>query len=76
MLTSDLDNDEEKDKAALDVLLTALLAELNMQHKVGLVVGPMVNLVKLYESTVKPPGKLRKMLICMSEASENVKLYE
>ena len=34
MLTSDLDSEEEKDRAALDALLTALLTELNMQNKV------------------------------------------
>ena len=30
MLTSDLDSDEDKDRGALDVLLTALISQLNM----------------------------------------------
>ena len=36
MLTSDLDADEEKDRAALDALLNALLKELDLSGKVGL----------------------------------------
>lgn len=35
MLTSDLDSEEEKDKAALDSLLTALIKELDLSGKVG-----------------------------------------
>ena len=36
MLTSDLDADEEKDRADLDALLNALLKELDLSGKVGL----------------------------------------
>ena len=36
MLTSDLDADEEKDRAALDALLNALLKELDLSRKIGL----------------------------------------
>ena len=35
MLSSDLDSEEEKDKSALDALLTTLILHLNMQSKVG-----------------------------------------
>ena len=35
MLTSDLDSEEDKDRAALDSLLSTLLNELNIQRKVG-----------------------------------------
>ena len=34
MLTSDLDSDEEKDKGALDALLTAIIKELDLTGKV------------------------------------------
>ena len=34
MLSSDLDNEEDKDKSALDALLTTLILHLNMQSKV------------------------------------------
>ncbi len=34
MLTSDLDNEEDKDRAALDSLLAILIVQLNMQNKV------------------------------------------
>lgn len=34
MLTSDLDSDEEKDKGALDALLTAIIKELDLAGKV------------------------------------------
>lgn len=34
MLTSDLDSEEDKDKAALDALLTSLISELNMHTTV------------------------------------------
>ena len=33
MLTSDLDSEEEKDKAALDSLLTSIIGELDLGHK-------------------------------------------
>lgn len=36
MLTSDLDSDEEKDKGALDALLTAIIKELDLAGKVCL----------------------------------------
>ena len=36
MLTSDLDADEEKDRAALDALLNALLKELDLSRKIDL----------------------------------------
>ena len=35
MLTSDLDAEEEKDRAALDALLNALLKELDLSGKVS-----------------------------------------
>lgn len=38
MLTSDLDSDEEKDKGALDALLTAIIKELDLTGKVCLFV--------------------------------------
>ena len=34
MLTSDIDNEEDIDKSALDQLLTTLLSELNMKEQV------------------------------------------
>ena len=37
MLTSDLDSEEEKDKAALDTLLTALIKELDLFGQVGFI---------------------------------------
>jgi E3 ubiquitin-protein ligase UBR4 len=36
MLTSDLDSDEEKDRSALDGLLTCLLTELNLCQPCGM----------------------------------------
>ncbi len=38
MLTSDLDNEEDKDRAALDSLLAILIVQLNMQNKVCIVI--------------------------------------
>ena len=35
MLSSDLDSEEDKDKSALDALLTTLILHLNMQSKVS-----------------------------------------
>lgn len=34
MLSSDLDSEEDRDKSALDALLTTLILHLNMQSKV------------------------------------------
>lgn len=39
MLTTDLDGDDEKDKGALDNLLSQLIAELGMDKKVKYNVG-------------------------------------
>lgn len=45
MLTSDLDSDEEKDKGALDALLTAIIKELDLAGKVCLNINNILILI-------------------------------
>lgn len=48
MLTSDLDSDEEKDKGALDALLTAIIKELDLAGKVCLNINNILILILKY----------------------------